>query len=139
MVVEPSSLSAMGLILKELKGKTGLVILNAWSPEVEEQAKDWGTGLPFGMVGIDQTKIGQIQARQVAARLLREGHVVCVTGPLRSAAAVERLEGLKSGLPAGATLYEAEAGKWMESDGIVAFERWYAACSGSGSPASRCR
>lgn len=126
VVVEPSSLSGMGLILKELKGKTGLVILNAWSPEVEEHGRGWGTGLPFGTVSIDHRKIGQIQARQVAARLPREGHVLCVTGPLRSAAAAERLEGLKSGLPAGATLYEAEAGKWMESDGIVAFERWYA-------------
>jgi ABC-type sugar transport system substrate-binding protein len=126
VVVEPSSVASMGLLLKELKGKTGLVFLNAWSEEVDTCAKDWGKGLPFGTVSLDHAAIGRIQAGQVAALLPQGGNVLCVTGPLRSPAAAERLHGMKTSLPAGVTLMEAEAGKWMDSDGILAFESWYA-------------
>lgn len=126
IVVEPSSISTMGLLLKELKGKTGLVFLNAWSEEVDACAKDWGKGLPFGTVSLDHAAIGRIQAGQIAALLPQGGHVLCVTGPLRSTAAADRLQGMKSSLPAGITLMETEAGKWMNSDGILAFESWYA-------------
>ena len=87
VIVEPSSVSSMGLILKELKGKTGLVLLNAWSSEVEDYARGWGSGLPFGTVSTDHSRIGEIQGRQVAALLPAGGHVLCVTGPLRSSAA----------------------------------------------------
>lgn len=126
IVVEPSSVSSMGLLLKELKGRTGLVFLNAWSEEVEACAKEWGRGLAFGTVSLDHGAIGRIQAAQIGALLPQGGHVLCVTGPLRSPAAADRLLGMKSSLPAGVTLMEAEAGKWMDSDGILAFESWYA-------------
>jgi len=126
VVVEPGSVSSMGLILKELKGKTGLVLLNAWSSEVEEYARGWGSKLPFGTVSTDHSRIGEIQGRQVAAFLPGGGHVLCVTGPLRSSAAVERLQGMKAVLRAEITLAETEAGQWTEPDGIVAFESWYA-------------
>jgi len=126
VIVEPASVTSMGLLLKELKGRTGLVLLNAWSPEVEEYARSWGSGLPFGAVSIDHTAIGQIQGGQVAALLPRGGHVLCVTGPLRSSAAAERLEGMKAMLPSEIALYETQAGGWMESDGILAFDNWYA-------------
>ena len=39
VVVEPGSLSSTELILKELKGRCGLVLLNAWSPAMEELAR----------------------------------------------------------------------------------------------------
>jgi ribose transport system substrate-binding protein len=126
VVVEPSSVSSMGLLLNELKGKKGLVFLNAWSDEVNAHADGWGKGLPFGTVGLDHAAIGGIQARQVAALLPGGGSVLCITGPLRSSAAAERLQGMKSALPSGVTLYEAEAGKWMDADGILAVESWYA-------------
>lgn len=126
VVVEPSSVSSMGLLLKELKGKTGLVFLNAWSDEVDAYAAGWGAGLPFGTVGLDHAAIGRIQARQIAALLPGGGSVLCITGPLRSSAAAERLQGLKSTLASGVTLYESEAGKWMDTDGILAVESWYA-------------
>src|SRR5207249_4631619 len=54
------------------------------------------------------------------------GHVLCVTGPLRSSAAVERLQAMKAVLGPGITLAETEAGQWTEPDGIFAFESWYA-------------
>ncbi len=126
VIVEPGSVSSMGLILKELKGRTGLVLLNAWSAEVEDYARGWGSGLPFGTVSTDHSRIGEIQGRQVAALLPAGGHVLCVTGPLRSSAAVERLQAMKAVLGPGITLAETEAGQWTEPDGIVAFESWYA-------------
>jgi ABC-type sugar transport system substrate-binding protein len=126
VVVEPSSVSATALILKELKGRAGLVLLNAWSPEVEQHARGWGEGLPFGTVSTDHKGIGQIQGRQIRAMLPGGGHVLCVTGPQRSSAAVQRLEGLKAVVGTGIGLYDTEAGEWMESDGIVAFDSWYA-------------
>jgi len=126
VVVEPSSVSSTALILKELKGRAGLVLLNAWSPAVEEHAREWGAGLPFGTVSTEHTGIGQIQGRQLRAMLPGGGHVLCVTGPQRSSAAVQRLEGMKSVVGTSIGLYETEAGEWMESDGIVAFDAWYA-------------
>jgi ABC-type sugar transport system substrate-binding protein len=125
VIVEPGSVSSTGLILRELKERTGLVLLNAWSPEVEEYARGWGSGLPFGTVSTDHSRIGEIQGRQVAALLPAGGHVLCVTGPPRSSAAVERLQGMKSELRPDITLAETEAGQWTESAGIVAFESWY--------------
>jgi len=65
VIVEPGSVASMGLLLKELKGKTGLVLLNAWSPEVENYARGWGASLPFGTVSVDHTRLGQIQGKQV--------------------------------------------------------------------------
>jgi ABC-type sugar transport system substrate-binding protein len=126
VILEPVSMTATGLILNELKGRTGLVLLNAWAPEVEEYARDWGKGLPFGTVSTDHRRIGQVQGRQIAALLPKGGQVLCVTGPRRSSAAVERLEGTRATLPPAITLSETEAGRWMEGDGIVAFDTWYA-------------
>jgi ABC-type sugar transport system substrate-binding protein len=125
VVVEPGSVASTGLLLKDLKGKTGLVLLNAWSAEVEHYASGWGANLPFGTVSVDHTRLGQVQGKQVATLLPQGGHVLCVTGPQRSSAAVERLEGLKSGLRQDVTLYETGAGGWTESDGAAAFDSWY--------------
>jgi len=126
VVVEPASVTSMSLLLKELKGRTGLVLLNAWAGEIEEYAAAWGGGLAFGTVSTDQARVGQVQGRQIGALLPRGGHVLCVTGPQRSSAAVDRLAGLKSSLRGDVELLETEAGRWMEGDGIVAFDTWYA-------------
>jgi ABC-type sugar transport system substrate-binding protein len=127
VVVEPGSVSATSFLLKDLKkAATGLVLLNAWSDEVETYAKAWGAGLPFGTVSTNHARIGVIQGQQVTGMLSGQSHVLCVTGPMQSSSAVERLAGLKSALDPGMTLYEAEAGEWTEADGASAFERWYA-------------
>jgi hypothetical protein len=99
--------------------------LNAWSPEVEGYASGWGTGLPFGTVSTDHARIGRIQGQQVAALLPGGGQVLCVTGPQRSSAAAERLEGLKAGLSSEIAVYDTESGQWTQSDAIVAFDSWY--------------
>ncbi len=124
VIVEPSSVASAGLLLKQLKGTTGLVLLNAWTPEVEEYGRDWGAGIPFGTVSTDHESIGRIQGGQVGALLPKDGQVLCVTGPPGSSAAVQRLEGLKAALGEH-PLYEAAAGYWTESDGAAAFDRWY--------------
>ena len=68
VVVEPGSLSSMELLLKEVKGRVGLILLNAWSPAVEEHADSWGAGLPFGTLSTDHVGIGRIQALEAARR-----------------------------------------------------------------------
>jgi ABC-type sugar transport system substrate-binding protein len=125
VVVEPASLSSMELLLKEVKGRVGIVLLNVWSPAVEQHAASWGRGFPIGTVSTDQAEIGRIQARQVNRLVPDGGSVLCVTGNLRSSAAQQRLEGLKEVLKAGVTLFDTEAGEWTEAAGATAFESWY--------------
>jgi ABC-type sugar transport system substrate-binding protein len=125
VVVEPASVASAGLILKELKGKSGLVLMNAWTPEVEDFATDWGAGVPFGTVSTDHARIGRIQGQQVSALLPGGGQVLCVTGPQRSSAATERLQAMKAGLPKQIEVYDTESGQWTQSDAIVAFDSWY--------------
>ena len=124
VVVEPSSRSSTELLLRELRGRTGLVLLNAWSPAVEDASRSWGSALPFGTVSTDHAAIGRIQGEQVR-RLGRGGPVLCVTGPRRSSAAQERLEGLRATVGAEADLVDTEAGEWTEAAGIMAFGDWY--------------
>jgi len=125
VVVEPGSLSSTELLLKELKGRAGLVLLNAWSPAVEEHAASWGAGLPIGTLSTDHAEIGRIQALQVSAVAPDAGSVLCVTGTLRSSAAQQRLASLKAALKPGLTLHDTEAGEWTEEGGARAFESWY--------------
>jgi ABC-type sugar transport system substrate-binding protein len=123
VIVEPSTISSAVLLLKQLKGTTGLVLLNAWAPEVEEFAREWGS-LPFGTVSTDHLGIGRIQGRQTNALLPEGGQILCVTGPPGSSAAVHRLEGLRS-VVGDRPLFEVAAGYWTEVDGGAAFDRWY--------------
>jgi ABC-type sugar transport system substrate-binding protein len=126
VIVEPTSVSATDHLLRELRGRTGLVLLNAWSLAVETASRDWGSDLPFATVSTNHSRIGEIQGRQVAALLPDGGQVLCVTGPLRSSAAVERLQGLRSCLHPAITVFESEAGHWTQSAAVVAFDSWYA-------------
>lgn len=126
VIVEPGTTTTAELILKDLKGRCGLVLLNAWLPEVAEYARAWGNGLPFGTVSTDHTQLGRIQGQQANALVSEGGQVLCVTGPHRSSAAMERLEGLRSSLRPGVTVYDTAAAGWTEDDGAGAFNSWYA-------------
>jgi ribose transport system substrate-binding protein len=125
VVVEPGSVAFTHLLLKDLQGRTGLLLLNTWVPEIEDYAKAWGTGLPFGTISTHHTRVGEIQGKQVTALLPQDGHVLCITGPQQSSAAVERLQGLKSTLRPEVSLAEIGAGGWTEADGRSAFGSWY--------------
>lgn len=125
VVTEPANNATMDLMLNELKGRCGLIILSAWGPSIEPAYGAWGSGLPMGSVGTDHVRVGQIQGRQVKALLPTGGRLLYVAGPLRSSAAQQRLEGVKSQLGDEVKLEEISAGQWTESDGIVAFNDWY--------------
>ena len=124
-IVEPSAVSSTDLLLRELRGRVGLVLLNAWSPAVEQAAGEWGESLPFATVSTDHRHLGQIQGEHVQRLLSRGGAVLCVTGPARSSAAQERLAGLKAALPREIEVFDTEGGHWTEAAGITAFGDWY--------------
>lgn len=124
VVSEPANNATMELMLNELKGKCSLIVLSAWGPSIEQAVGGWCAGLAMGSVGTDHVKVGEIQGRQVKALLGGAGRLLYVAGPLRSSAAQQRLDGLKSQL-AEAKVEEISAGQWTESDGIVAFNDWY--------------
>jgi ABC-type sugar transport system substrate-binding protein len=125
VLTEPANNATLDLMLAELKGRTGLVVLSAWAPSLEQQAPAWGNGLPIGSVGTDHAKVGEIQGRQANALLGGSGRLLYVAGPLRSSAAQQRLDGLKAHVGAGVKVEEISAGQWTESDGIIAFNDWY--------------
>jgi len=130
-VFEPASVSTLGFVLRELRGKTGLVMLNAWDRVIEEAAPGWGA-LPLGTVSTDHSRIGRIQGEQARALMPAAGKLLCVTGPQRSSAARERLEGLRAGLGAAAEVYDTEAGDWTETGGETAFGDWFRVFSARG-------
>jgi len=125
VVVEPASVTTASLILKNLQGRTGLVLLNVWDPGFEPSLAAWGDGLPAGTITQPQAEIGRIQGRQLSAAVPERANVLVVTGPPRSSAARERLGGLRSTIPPDVTLHTTEANQWSESDGILAFNSWY--------------
>jgi ribose transport system substrate-binding protein len=125
VVTEPGNTATLNLMLNELRGKTGLVVLSAWAPSIETAAASWGAGLPMGTVTTNHRQVGEIQARQVAAALPKGGRVLYVSGPLHSSAAQERLDGFKAQLPGTVALEETSAGQWIEGDGRTALENWY--------------
>jgi ABC-type sugar transport system substrate-binding protein len=125
VVAEPASIATASLILKNLQGRTGIVLLNAWDPTFEPCLGAWGAGLPAGTISQPQRQIGEVQGRQLSAAMPPGAHVLVVTGPSRSSAARERLEGLRSTVRPDVTLHTTEAGQWSETDGILAFNSWY--------------
>jgi ABC-type sugar transport system substrate-binding protein len=126
VVTEPASIATAGLILKGLQGRTGLMLLNIWDPTFEPYLDRWGGGHPAGTISQPQSRIGQIQGRQLTAVMPPGAHVLVVTGPSRASSARERMEGLRSTIRPDIVLHTAEAGQWAESDGILAFNSWYA-------------
>jgi ABC-type sugar transport system substrate-binding protein len=125
VVAEPASLATAGLILKNLQGKTGVVLLNAWDETFEPYLAAWGESMPAGTISQPQGEIGRIQGRQISAAVPQGGGVLLVTGPGRASAARERLEGLRATIRPDLTLHTTEAGEWTESFGILAFNSWY--------------
>jgi len=128
VIVEPASVATAALILKDLQGRAGagLVLLNVWDAAFEAHLAAWGEQHPVATISQPQAQIGQIQGRQLSVALPQQAHALVITGPTRSSAARERLDGLRATLRADITLHTAEAGQWTETDGILAFNSWYA-------------
>jgi ABC-type sugar transport system substrate-binding protein len=125
VVIEPATVAGMELILKDLKGRTGVVVLNAWDPLVETYFGQWGAGFPLGTISMPHFQFGELQGRQVSTVVPLGGSVLVITGPSRSSAAVERLQGLKSTVRPDIQVHDTEAGQWSEADGALAFGTWY--------------
>jgi ABC-type sugar transport system substrate-binding protein len=125
VVTEPSSLASMTTLLRDLSGRTGLVLLNSWDDSVQHAGESWGSAHPFATVSTDHTAIGEVQGKQVNLMLHNGGTVLAVTGPQRSSAAQERLEGLRSTLAGSIELIDTQAGKWTEEAGRTAFGEWH--------------
>jgi hypothetical protein len=125
VLTEPASVSAMELMLKRLKGRTGLILLNAWDALVKDYVSDWGAGLPIGAVSTPHVEVGETQARQVSAVVPQGGAVLVITGPSRSASAPERLRGFRSRIRPDIDVHDTEGGEWSEAAGILAFNSWY--------------
>ena len=72
VVAEPASIATAGLILKNLQGRTGLVLLNAWDPSFEPYLAGWGSGLPAGTISQPQRGSGRSRAGSSRPRCPRE-------------------------------------------------------------------
>jgi len=125
VITEPATVANMDLILRDLQGRTGVVLLNAWDPLVETYHRAWDPGFPFGTISMPHTKFGELQGRQVSAVVGHGASILVVTGPSRSSAAVERLQGFKSTVRPDIQVFDIEAGQWNETEGALAFGAWY--------------
>jgi ABC-type sugar transport system substrate-binding protein len=126
VVVEPATVANMDIILKDLRGRTGVVVLNAWDPVAETYYREWPQGFPIGTISMPHTKFGELQGRQVSSVVGQGGSILVVTGPSLSSAAAERLEGLKSTLRPDIQVFDIGGGQWNETEGAFAFGAWYA-------------
>ena len=125
LVIEPATVANLELIVKDVKGRTGLVLLNAWDALVETEFRDWPKGSPCGAISMPHQQFGELQGRQVSAVVGRDAAILVVTGPSRSSAAVERLQGLKATLRSDVRISDTEAGQWSEAEGAISFRSWY--------------
>lgn len=123
VVIEPANEDGAQMLVRELRGRCGLVLLNAWAPGLVQDAA-WDDK-PLGSFSTDHAAIGTIQGRQINALLPQGGAVLCITGPLRSSAARERLAALRAVVKPGILIHDAEAGQWAASEGVTAFQTWY--------------
>jgi ABC-type sugar transport system substrate-binding protein len=71
----------------------------------------------------DQTEIGRIHGRQVRALIGNSGKILCVTGPLSTMMAQQRLGGLKEILGNDFNLIELN-GDWTSERARMAVEHW---------------
>lgn len=125
VVMEPATVANMDIILKDLRGRTGVVLLNAWDPLVETHCRQWPAGFPLGTISMPHTRFGELQGQQVSSVVGEGASILVVTGPSRSSAAVERLQGLKSAVRPDIQVFDCEAGQWNETEGALAFGAWY--------------
>ena len=125
VITEPATVASMELLLKDLKSRTGLVLLNAWDPLVATHFGEWAPGFPIGTISMPHLRFGELQGRQVSSVVRPEANILVVTGPSRSSAAAERLQGLKATVRPDVRVFDTEAGEWSEAEGALAFGAWY--------------
>ena len=125
VIAEPATVANMDLMLKDLRGRSGVVVLNAWDPLLEAYYREWPQGSPIGTISMPHTKFGELQGKQVSSVVGQGGSILVVTGPSLSSAAGERLQGLKSTLRPDIQIFDIGGGQWNETEGALAFGIWY--------------
>ncbi len=123
LVVEPAAGDVLERVARNaVKASIGWILINthpAYLDALRQEHKE----LPIGMVGSDQKECGRIQGRQVARLAGARARVLCVQGPAESAAAIERLAGLKETLGEGGELRTLN-GDWTEAGAERAVGAW---------------
>jgi ABC-type sugar transport system substrate-binding protein len=105
-----------------VKAGLGWVLLNG-SVRYIETLRGERPDLPIANVALDNLGVGRIQGRQVAALAPGGGPVLCVSGPADTAAASERLAGLREAL-GPAHEVKVVNGDWTEPSGEKAVATW---------------
>ena len=92
ILLEPVSPTALPQVARAaLASDIGWVVLNAYPSYIAEMRGAYRA--PIFAITSDQTEIGRIQGRQLAALLPKGGSVLQVQGPTGSSAATERTAG----------------------------------------------
>lgn len=109
------------LARESAKAGIDFALLNegAYIDELRAEQPSW----PVYVVTADQTEIGRIHGRQVRALVGDAGHILCVTGPMTTMMAQQRLAGLKETLGEGFTVTELNA-DWTSERARMVVERW---------------
>ena len=87
--------------------------------EIRDQCQDRA----LFVVTPDQVEIGRIQGRQVRALVGDRGKVLCVTGPMNTEMARQRLQGLREILADGFNIVELSA-DWTSERARMSVEHW---------------
>lgn len=98
------------------------VLLNVQANHLDEVRRDFNQRAIFSVTP-DQVQIGRIQGEQVRALVPQGGRILCVTGPMATATAQGRLEGLTDVLDDGYQLNVLHA-DWTAERARLAVERW---------------
>lgn len=109
------------LARESAKAGIDFALLNegAYIDELRAEQPTW----PVFVVTPDQTDIGRIQGRQVRALVGDAGSILCVTGPMSTVMAQQRLAGLKEVLGEKFSVIELNA-DWTSERARMVVERW---------------
>ena len=125
LLVEAVSSEGMERVARNaVKAGIGWVI-QQWRTEYLAALRAQHPKVPIVSVAVDEEEIGTIQARQVRALLPQGGGVLVVQGPIDSASATRRHEGLVSGLrDSGIEIGTAVRGDWTARSAEAAVTSW---------------
>lgn len=101
----------------------GWVLVNGSARYIEGLRQE-RPDLPISNVAIDSTEVGRILARQVRALAPSGGTVLCVDGPVDTAAASERRAGTQEVLKGAGYEIKTVNGDWTEASGEKAVSAW---------------
>jgi ABC-type sugar transport system substrate-binding protein len=132
IVVEPVSREGMERVARNAV-KAGIAwIVQQWKADYLGALQTEHPKVPVASVAVDEDEIGRIQARQFQTLLPKGGPVLLLQGPVASATAVDRLDGLKEGLMgSGVELRRVLNADWTTDSAEAAVASWLRLRSGA--------